>query len=92
MKYNIYDQSGERIGTCCVQGMEQAQDFAQGLTFVPVEEDTQAQQSELLGDSEAFQPIIAPEHEESTKNLILALVIGGGLCILALIGHLIGLN
>ena len=38
MKYNIYDQSGEHIGTCCVQGMEQAQDFAQGLSFVPVGE------------------------------------------------------
>ena len=92
MKYNIYDQSGEHIGTCCVQGMEQAQDFAQGLTFVPAEEDTQAQQSELVGDSEAFQPIIAPEHEESAKNLILALAIGGGLCIVALIGHILGLN
>jgi len=54
VKYNIYDQSGEHIGTCCVQGMEQAQDFAQGLTFVPVEEDTQAQQSELVGDVMGF--------------------------------------
>jgi len=92
MKYNIYDQSGEHIGTCCVQGMEQAQDFAQGLTFVPVDEDTQAQQNELAGDSEAFTPIIAPEHEESAKNLILALAIGGSLCIVAFIGHLLGLN
>jgi len=91
MKYNIY-HNGEHIGTCCVQGMEQAQDFAQGLSFVPVEEDTQAQQSELVGDSEAFQPIIAPEHEESVKNFILSVAIGGSLCIVALIGHILGLN
>jgi len=91
MKYTIY-HNGEYIGTCCVQGMEQARDFAQGLSFIPVEEDTQTQQSELVRDSEAFQPIIAPEHEESVKNLILALAIGGGLCIFALIGHLLGLN
>ena len=92
MKYNIYDQSGEHIGTCCVQGMEQAHDFAQGLSFIPADEDTQAQQSELVGDSEAFQPIIAPEHEESAKNFILAVAIGGSLCIVALIGHILGLN
>jgi len=34
--------------------MEQAQDFAQGLTFVSVEEDTQAQQSELVGQVMGF--------------------------------------
>jgi len=54
MKYNIYDQSGEHIGTCCVQGMERLQDIQQGLTFVSVEEDTQAQQSELLGQVMGF--------------------------------------
>jgi len=61
------------------------------LEFIPADEDTQAQQSELVGDSEAFQPIIAPEHEESAKNFILAVAIGGSLCIVAFIGHILGI-
>jgi len=99
MKYNIY-HNGEHIGTCCIQGMEQAQDFAQGLTFIPAEEDTQPEENELarqiLANAEALekrdQPLIAPEHEESAKNFILAVAIGGSLCIVALIGHILGLN
>lgn len=91
MTYNIY-HNGELIGTCCVQGMEQVRCMISDLEFVPVDEDTQSQQSELVGDSEAFTPIIAPEHEESAKNLILALAIGGIFLSLALVSHIVGLN
>ena len=99
MKYTIY-HNGEHIGTCCVQGMEQARDFAQGLSFVPVDEDTQPEENELarqiLANAEALekrdQPLIAPEHEESARNLVCSLAIGGTIVLIALIGHILGLN
>ena len=53
LMYNIY-HNGEHIGNCCVQGMEQARCMISDLEFVPVEEDTQAQQSELLGQVMGF--------------------------------------